>query len=83
MADQPAAVAGRTLQLRLELRLGRQPISGRLRTQEGAEEEFEGWLGLADALRRLNEQPAMSAQEPNRSRPGKPDSVSTQTEGIK
>jgi hypothetical protein len=53
--DQPDAVEGRTLRLQLELQLDRQPISGRLCTPEGAEEQFEGWLGFADALRRLHD----------------------------
>jgi hypothetical protein len=57
VADQPNAVEDHTRQLQLELRLDRQPISGRLRTQQGAEEAFEGWLGFADALRRLHELP--------------------------
>jgi hypothetical protein len=81
VADQPNAVEDHTLQLQLELRLGRQPISGRLRTQQGVEEAFEGWLGFADALRRLHEQPAMTEQEPNRRPRSKtPDSASTQPE---
>jgi hypothetical protein len=44
-----------TLSLRLELHLDREPISGRLRTDAGAEERFVGWLGFVDALKRLHE----------------------------
>jgi hypothetical protein len=58
VADQPDAVEGHTLRLQLELQLDRQPISGCLRTQAGVEERFEGWLGFADALRRLHDPPA-------------------------
>ena len=61
MADQPDAVEGHTLRLELELQLERQPISGCLRTPSGAEEQFEGWLGFADALRRLHDLAATPA----------------------
>jgi hypothetical protein len=43
------------LTLQLELRLAREPISGRLRGERGADEEFVGWLGFVEALRRLSE----------------------------
>ena len=43
--------------MRLELNLERRPIIGRLRTDRGEDERFAGWLGLVDALARL---------EPNR-----------------
>jgi hypothetical protein len=45
----------RPVSVRLDLHLGRQPISGRLRTEWGTDERFVGWLGLVDALTRLNE----------------------------
>jgi hypothetical protein len=45
----------RTLRLRLEVQLDRQPIGGRLRTDSGTEETFVGWLGFVDALRRLHD----------------------------
>jgi hypothetical protein len=54
----------RTLRLRLDVQLDRQPITGRLRTDGGAEETFVGWLGFADALRRLHER---AAATPDRS----------------
>ena len=38
-----------------KLHLDRQPISGALRPERGAEEPFVGWLGFVDALKRLNE----------------------------
>ncbi len=44
----------RTLRVQLELNLDRQPISGRLRTERGEDERFEGWLGFVEALERLN-----------------------------
>ena len=45
----------RVLRVQLELHLDRQPISGALRPERGAEEPFVGWLGFVDALKRLNE----------------------------
>jgi hypothetical protein len=36
--------------LRLELDNGSEPISGRLITENGMEEEFSGWLALAAAI---------------------------------
>jgi hypothetical protein len=43
------------LRVQLELHLAREPISGRLRGERGADEEFVGWLGFVEALRRLSE----------------------------
>lgn len=45
----------RTLHLRLDVRLDCEPIRGCLRATWGAEERFEGWLGFADALQRMQE----------------------------
>jgi hypothetical protein len=45
----------RPLTVELELYLDREPVSGRLRTGGGAEEEFLGWLGFLEKLRRLND----------------------------
>jgi hypothetical protein len=53
--DQPVFEEANVLRLQLELHLGREPISGRLRTRSGAEERFVGWLGFVDALRRLQQ----------------------------
>jgi hypothetical protein len=44
-----------TLRVQLDLHLAREPISGRLRGERGADEEFVGWLGFVEALRRLSE----------------------------
>jgi hypothetical protein len=54
--DRPVFEEANVLRLQLELHLDREPISGRLRTQWGAEERFVGWLGFVDALRRLQQQ---------------------------
>ena len=54
--DQHSSEDGNVLRLQLELHLDREPISGRLRTRWGAEEQFVGWLGFVDALRRLQQQ---------------------------
>ena len=43
------------LRLQLELHLDDQPISGRVRTEHGADERFAGWLGFVDALKRFRE----------------------------
>jgi hypothetical protein len=53
--DRTRVDKDRVLRVQLELDLDRQPISGRLRPQRGAEEPFVGWLGFVDALKRLNE----------------------------
>lgn len=45
----------RTLSVRLDVQLDREPIGGCLRTDWGAEETFVGWLGFVDALRRLHD----------------------------
>jgi hypothetical protein len=51
----------RALRAQLELHLHRQPITGRLRSDQGAEEPFVGWLGFVEALKRLND--ATTARE--------------------
>jgi hypothetical protein len=43
-----------TLRLQLDVRLDGRPISGALRTEEGAEERFVGWLEFVGALDRLH-----------------------------
>jgi len=54
----------RTLSVRLDLQLDHEPITGRLRTDRG-EEQFVGWLGFVDGLKRLNELEV----DPNRKEP--------------
>jgi hypothetical protein len=54
MAEQADTGEERTLSVRLDLHLDREPITGLLRTERG-EEQFVGWLGFVDALKRLNE----------------------------
>ena len=61
MGDQAGTDEDRLLSVRLDLYLDRQPISGRLRTEWGADERFVGWLGFVDTLRRLQEQREPSA----------------------
>lgn len=56
MDNQAGAHEDRPLSVYLDLYLDRQPISGRLRTEWGADERFVGWLGFVDALKRLQEQ---------------------------
>jgi hypothetical protein len=56
MDDEISAGQDYPLRVQLDLDLDRQPVSGRLRAQWGADERFEGWLGFVDALKRLREQ---------------------------
>jgi hypothetical protein len=55
MDDRPDTGADRVMSVWLDLHLDRQPVSGRLRAEHGAEERFVGWLGFVDALRRLRD----------------------------
>lgn len=45
--------ADRALVVQLELYLDRRPPSGRLRSRQGVEDVFVGWLGFVEALRRM------------------------------
>jgi hypothetical protein len=54
MDEQAHTGEERTLSVRLDLHLDSEPITGLLRTERG-EEQFVGWLGFVDALKRLNE----------------------------
>jgi hypothetical protein len=62
MHDSDRSGEDRALRVELELHLNRQPIDGRLRPERGEEEAFVGWLGFADALKRLHDA-ANSEQE--------------------
>lgn len=46
----------RRLRVQLELDLDHEPISGCLRSAQGTEERFVGWLGFVDALKKLQDQ---------------------------
>jgi len=64
-----AATEGRKLELtvQLQLELGREPVRGLLRMEDGAEERFVGWLGFVEALKRLREAdpaPGSEREEP-------------------
>jgi hypothetical protein len=63
MASNDRTGRDRALTLQLELHLDREPVSGWLRTEGGAEEEFVGWLGFLDKLKRLND--AETSKEAN------------------
>jgi hypothetical protein len=45
----------RVLSVHLDVHLDQTPISGCLRTAQGAEMRFVGWLGFVDALQRVQE----------------------------
>jgi hypothetical protein len=64
MDDEAIAGKSHRLTVQLELELGREPVTGRLRTEDGVEEPFVGWLGFVDALKRLRE--AEPARRPER-----------------
>jgi hypothetical protein len=53
--DERSGDGDRPLRVRLEVHLDRQPIRGLLRTDQGDEESFTGWLGFVDALRRVQQ----------------------------
>jgi hypothetical protein len=54
MQDQPPTNDDRSLSVQLDLRLDCEPISGRVRCERRSE-QFVGWLGFVEALRRLTE----------------------------
>jgi uncharacterized protein YbjT (DUF2867 family) len=41
-----------TLSCQLDVNLDRRPVTGRIRTPDGADERFVGWLGFVDAMKR-------------------------------
>jgi hypothetical protein len=55
MDDNDRTGEDRALRVQLELRLDHEPVTGRLRPERGADEEFVGWLGFLDALKRLHD----------------------------
>jgi hypothetical protein len=55
-----------TLRLRLDVRLDRRPVCGALRTEEGAEEQFVGWVEFVGALDRLHRRQLDSDQRRQR-----------------
>jgi hypothetical protein len=64
--DRAGADEDRVLRLQLELHLQHEPISGRLRPERGADEPFVGWLGFAEALRRLQDAATDEREEQGR-----------------
>jgi hypothetical protein len=65
MSDDEPPEPGRTLSVRLDVQLDAQPITGRLRTDGGEDEQFVGWLGFIDTLRRLSGPPDSGAPAPD------------------
>jgi hypothetical protein len=61
MEEQIRTDEDRGLSVTLDVCLDRQPICGRLRTERGTDEQFVGWLGFVDALKRLHQLEDQSA----------------------
>jgi hypothetical protein len=40
------------LNVQLDVHLDRRPVAGRIRTPDGGEERFVGWLGFVEAMHR-------------------------------
>jgi hypothetical protein len=55
MDDQARPTEDRSLRVQLDLHLGSDPISGSLRSEHVPAEQFVGWLGFVEALRRVAE----------------------------
>jgi hypothetical protein len=55
MKNQARQHDDRPLSVHLEVSLGRRPVTGLLRADKGDVEEFVGWLGFVEALRRMSE----------------------------
>jgi hypothetical protein len=60
----------RRLSVQLDVHLARRPVTGRLRSTQGADERFVGWLGFVDALKRMDrasrERPQQQPKEEQR-----------------
>jgi hypothetical protein len=72
MHEQIGSDEDRVVSVRLDVWLDRQPVSGRLRTERGADEQFVGWLGFVAALKRLHElgDQSANAEQPRAPRAG-------------
>jgi len=55
--DQARTDERRVLSVRLQLFLDCEPVRGRLQAEDGTEEDFVGWLGFVDALKRCHDDP--------------------------
>ena len=55
-----------TLRVQLDVRLDRQPITGALRTEDGAEEGFVGWIEFVGVLDRLQQRKTESNERRER-----------------
>ena len=64
MDEDDCIVGNEALQVQLELDLTHQPITGRLRSEQGDDETFVGWLGFVEALRHLTDAATNGHRDP-------------------
>ncbi|HEY8582065.1 MAG TPA: hypothetical protein VIL49_03930 [Capillimicrobium sp.] len=55
MVERPHPNRDRPLSVHLHVHLDREPVTGWLRCDRGAQERFVGWLGFVEALRHMAE----------------------------
>ncbi len=79
MDDTARTDEDRRLSVRLDLFLDRHPICGRLRSEQGAEEPFVGWLGFIASLKRLHTAAGPPGAPQGRQESGESASTETQT----
>jgi hypothetical protein len=55
MDDEGGIDEERGIRAQLDLHLEPHPVRGRLRTEQGDDEQFVGWIGFVEAMKRLGE----------------------------
>jgi hypothetical protein len=62
--DDPARDHETALSCQLDVNLDRRPVTGRIRTPDGADERFVGWLDFIDAMKRVEQRSAEHPPKP-------------------